>query len=81
YQINTKASFQLAPIVVVAEPKIAADRHIPERESIKVALADGRRVNVGSREQAEAYVKDIDQPYRFITHRIGAITGTNQEVG
>lgn len=81
YQINTKASFQLAPIVVVAETKIARDRHIPERESIKVELADGRRVNVGSREQAEAYVKDIDQTYRFITQRIGAITGTKQEVG
>lgn len=81
YQINPKASFQLAPIVVVAETKIAADRHIPERESIKVELADGRRVNVGSREQAEAYVKDIDQTYEFITQRIGAITGTKQEVG
>lgn len=26
-------------------------------------------------------VKDIDQTYRFITQRIGAITGTKQEVG
>ncbi|TYV54067.1 LLM class flavin-dependent oxidoreductase [Listeria monocytogenes] len=81
YRINTKASFQLAPIIVVAETKVAADRHVPERESIKVELADGRRVNVGSREQAEAYVKDIDQTYQFITQRIGAITGTKQEVG
>ncbi|WP_207579212.1 LLM class flavin-dependent oxidoreductase [Listeria marthii] len=81
YQINPEASFQLAPIVVVAETKVAADRHIPERESIKVELADGRRVNVGSLEQAEAFVKDINQEYRFITQRIGAITGTKQEVG
>ncbi|MBF2515311.1 LLM class flavin-dependent oxidoreductase [Listeria marthii] len=81
YQINLEASFQLAPIVVVAETKVAADRHIPERESIKVELADGRRVNVGSLEQAEAFVKDINQEYRFITQRIGAITGTKQEVG
>ncbi|EKY4025147.1 LLM class flavin-dependent oxidoreductase [Listeria innocua] len=81
YQINQQASFELAPIVVVAETKAAADRHIPERESIKVELSDGRRVNVGSREQAEAYVKDISQPYRFITQKIGAITGTKQDVG
>ncbi|MDT0018027.1 LLM class flavin-dependent oxidoreductase [Listeria swaminathanii] len=81
FQINQDTSFQLAPIVVVAETKSAADRHIPERESIKVELADGRRVNLGSRKQAEAYVKDIDQSYRFITQRIGAITGTKQEVG
>ncbi|EAD5705339.1 LLM class flavin-dependent oxidoreductase [Listeria innocua] len=81
YQINQQASFQLAPIVVVAETKAAADRQIPERESIKVELSDGRRVNVGSREQAEAYVKDISQPYRFITQKIGAITGTKQDVG
>ncbi|MBC2102061.1 LLM class flavin-dependent oxidoreductase [Listeria marthii] len=81
YQINPEASFQLAPIVVVAETKVAADRHIPERESIKVELADGRRVNVGSLEQAEAFVKDINQEYRFITQRIGAITGTKQEIG
>ncbi|HCJ4364065.1 TPA: LLM class flavin-dependent oxidoreductase, partial [Listeria innocua] len=33
------------------------------------------------REQAEAYVKDISQPYRFITQKIGAITGTKQDVG
>ncbi|ENH9621591.1 LLM class flavin-dependent oxidoreductase [Listeria innocua] len=81
YQIKQQASFQLAPIVVVAETKAAADRQIPERESIKVELSDGRRVNVGSREQAEAYVKDISQPYRFITQKIGAITGTKQDVG
>ncbi len=50
------------------------------RESIKVVLKDGRKVNVGSREQAEAYLENVTEPYDIIVQKTGIIAGTKEEV-
>lgn len=43
------------------------------RESIKVVLKDGRKVNVGSREQAEAYLENVTEPYDIIVQKPGLL--------
>ncbi|KJJ43398.1 hypothetical protein UM89_00330 [Bacillus subtilis] len=76
---GSDAEFHLAPAVFAAHTKEEAEKHIVSRETIKVVLQDGRRVNVGSRLQAEAYLENVSQPYDIIVQKTGVIAGTKEE--
>ncbi len=68
---GSEAEFHLAPAVFAKTYKEEAEKHIVSRESIKVVLQDGRRVNVGTREQAEAYLENVSQPYEILVQKPG----------
>lgn len=76
---GSKAEFHLAPMVFTAHTKAEAEKHVVSRESVKIILEDGKKVNVGSREQAEAFLEQVTQPYKLITQKTGVIAGTKEE--
>ncbi|AFJ63543.1 MULTISPECIES: LLM class flavin-dependent oxidoreductase [Bacillus] len=76
---GSKAEFHLAPMVFTAHTKAEAEKHVVSRESVKIILEDGKKVNVGSREQAAAFLEQVTQPYKLITQKTGVIAGTKEE--
>lgn len=74
-------SFQLAAIIAISEQAEEAHAYVETRESVKIVLADGKRVNVGTKERAEAYLENVTQDYELIIQKAGVITGVKETVG
>lgn len=77
---NKHATFQLASIVYVADTVEQAEKHIKSRETIKIVLESGKSVNVSSQEQAEVYLKNVNESCKVIRQKRGIIAGTGAEV-
>jgi len=73
--------FLLALTVAVAENDEKADSYIKQRESVKVILANGKKLNVGSLEQAEKVISQYGETdYQLIVQKAGYVAGSKESV-
>lgn len=73
--------FIVALTVAVAETDEKADSFIKQRESVKVILADGKKLNVGSLEQAEKVISQYEETdYQLIVQKAGYVAGSKESV-
>nr|WP_318540634.1 LLM class flavin-dependent oxidoreductase [Terribacillus saccharophilus] len=73
--------FLLALTVAVAEDEEKALSYIKHKESVKISFSDGRKLNVGSVEDAKELVKDSNEADYYIKiQKAGYIAGTKLNV-
>ncbi|QXE03258.1 LLM class flavin-dependent oxidoreductase [Terribacillus sp. DMT04] len=78
---GAKHKFLLALTVAVAEDEEKALSYIKQKESVKITFSDGRKLNVGSINDAKELVKDADKADYFIKiQKAGYLAGTKETV-
>ncbi len=78
---NGGGEFLLALTVAVADSDEQADSYIKQRESVKVIFADGRKLNVGSLEQAEKVISQAgESEYQLLVQKAGYVAGSKENV-
>ena len=69
-------NFQLASVYALASSKAAAEKLITVGKGFRVVSADGKKLNLNTREQVDSYVATLDQSYEVIQQQAGRFVGT-----